>query len=78
MKVSARLVVNGNNIGTRIAEAPAAMWQPVFSANADCLAPLLRETAERLRLLADRLDDVEAVRALFAAANAGRRRLPPL
>ncbi len=63
---------------TRIAEAPAAMWQPVFSANADRLAPLLRETAERLRLLADHLDDAEAVRALFAAANAGRRRLPPL
>lgn len=63
---------------TRIAESPAAMWQPVFAANADRLAPLVRETAARLAALADRLDDADAVRALFAAANAGRRRLPPL
>ena len=45
----------------------------------------LAESSERIdlildypSLLADRLDDAEAVRALFAAANAGRRRLPPL
>jgi hypothetical protein len=39
-----------------------------------------RETAARLAALADRLDDADAdaVRALFTAANAGRRRLPPL
>ena len=65
---------------TRIAEGPAGMWQPVFASNADRLAPLVRETAARLAALADRLDDADAdaVRALFAAANAGRRRLPPL
>lgn len=63
---------------TRIAEGPAAMWQPVFASNADQLAPLVREAATRLRALADHLDDADAVRALFAAANAGRRRLPPL
>lgn len=65
---------------TRIAEGPAAMWQPVFASNADRLAPLVRETATRLLALADRLDDADddAVRALFTAANAGRRRLPPL
>lgn len=63
---------------TRIAESPAGMWQPVFAANADRIAPLVREAAARLTALADRLDDAEAVRALFAAANAGRRRLPPL
>lgn len=63
---------------TRIAEGPAGMWQPVFAANADQLAPLVRETAARLAALADRLDDAAAVRALFAAANAGRRRLPPI
>jgi len=65
---------------TRIAEGPAGMWQPVFASNADQLAPLVRETAARLTALADRLDDADAdaVRALFAAANAGRRRLPPL
>lgn len=65
---------------TRIAEAPASMWQPIFSSNADRLAPLVRETAARLLALAEALDqvDAEAVRALFSAANAGRRRLPPL
>lgn len=63
---------------TRIAESPASMWQPVFAANADQLAPLVRAAAARLAALADGLDDADAVRALFAAANAGRRRLPPL
>ncbi len=63
---------------TRIAEGPAAMWRPVFAANADLLAPLVREAARRLQDLAGRLDDAAAVEALFQAANAGRRRLPPL
>jgi hypothetical protein len=56
------------------------MWQPVFASNADLLAPLVRASAARLLALADALDaaDAGAVRALFAAANAGRRRLPPL
>lgn len=63
---------------TRIAEGPASMWQPIFAANADVLAPLVRETASRLHELADRLADPAAVHALFTAANAGRRRLPPL
>lgn len=63
---------------TRIAEGPAQMWQPVFAANADRLAPLVRDTAARLAALADCLDDPDAVQALFAAANAGRRRLPPV
>ncbi len=65
---------------TRIAEGPVGMWQPVFAANADLLAPLVRETAARLHALADALDDADAdaVRTLFRNANAGRRRLPPL
>lgn len=65
---------------TRIAEGPVGMWQPVFASNADVLAPLVRATASRLHALAAALDDgdADAVRTLFAAANAGRRRLPPL
>jgi prephenate dehydrogenase len=63
---------------TRIAENSARMWQPIFAANADVLAPLVRETADRLQALASRLADADAVNALFAAANAGRRRVPPL
>lgn len=65
---------------TRIAEGPVAMWEPVFAANADLLAPLVRATAARLLALADALDEADAgaVQTLFAAANAGRRRLPPL
>lgn len=65
---------------TRIAEGPVGMWQPVFAANADLLAPLVRAAAARLHALADALDeaDAEAVRTLFRHANDGRRRLPPL
>lgn len=63
---------------TRIAEGPVGMWQPVFAANADLLAPLVRDTAARLLALAGQLEDAAAVHTLFAAANAGRRRLPPL
>lgn len=64
---------------TRIAEGPVAMWQPVFAANADRLAPLVRDVAARLLDLAGALDrgDAAAVHALFRAANAGRRRLDP-
>ena len=63
---------------TRIAEGAVTMWQPIFAANADVLAPLVREAGMRLQDLAARLADPGAVQALFAAANAGRRRLPPL
>jgi prephenate dehydrogenase len=63
---------------TRIAEGPATMWQPIVAANADVLAPLVRDAAARLAALADRLTDAGAVRALFAAANTGRERLPPV
>jgi prephenate dehydrogenase len=65
---------------TRIAEGPADMWQPIFAANADRLAPLVRETAARLLALADGLDaaDSARVRTLFRDANAGRRRLASL
>ena len=62
---------------TRIAEGPSSMWQPIFAANADLLAPLVRETAARLYALANCLDDPDAVQALFAAANRARRRLDP-
>lgn len=62
---------------TRVAESAASMWQPIFAANADRLAPLVREAAERLHAIADGLADPEAMIALFATANAARRRLPP-
>lgn len=63
---------------TRVAESAASMWQPILAANADRLAPLLRDAADRLHAIADRLGDPQAVDAFFAAANAGRRRLPRL
>jgi prephenate dehydrogenase len=63
---------------TRIAESSARMWQPIFAANADVLAPLVRESADRLQAIASALGDADAVNALFAAANAGRRRIPSL
>jgi prephenate dehydrogenase len=63
---------------TRIAESSARMWQPIVAANADLLAPLVRDTADRLQAVAAALTDADAVNALFAAANAGRRRVPSL
>lgn len=63
---------------TRIAEGPASMWQPIFAANADAIAPLVHAMAARLNDLAADLTDRAAVQALFTAANAGRQRLPPL
>ena len=73
-----RAAAGGLRDSTRIAEGSAAMWQPIFAANADALAPLIRDVAQRLVALAGQLDDPVAVRALFDAANAGRRRIPPV
>lgn len=63
---------------TRVAESAASMWQPILTANADQVAPLVREAAGRLMAIADGLTDADTVRAFMAAANAGRRRLPRL
>lgn len=60
---------------TRLASSSAAMWASVLASNADAVAPLLRETAALLDVLADRLADPTAVGEAFAAANAARAQL---
>ncbi|MEP7118534.1 MAG: prephenate dehydrogenase/arogenate dehydrogenase family protein [Acidobacteriota bacterium] len=62
---------------TRLASSSAEVWQPLVAANADHLAPLLIDLADRLRAAAAELGDGPAVAELFAAANRARRRLEP-
>jgi prephenate dehydrogenase len=62
---------------TRLAASDGALWQSIFSSNADELRPLLREMSARLTRLADELDDAAAVRDLFATASRTRATLEP-
>lgn len=57
---------------TRLAASPAAMWQSVLGSNSAELKPLIKYLASELAAFADRLDDPEAVRALFDEANRAR------
>ena len=52
----------------------AAVWESVLATNAAALRPLLGAVAAELTDLAGRLDDRDAVAALFAAANRYRAR----
>lgn len=60
---------------TRLAASPAAIWQSVLASNAHELKPLLKYLAAELASFADRLEDPEAVRALFDEANRARASL---
>ncbi len=53
---------------TRLAQSHAAMWESVLASNSRELKPLLRVLAAELVTLSDRLDDRDAVRALFDEA----------
>jgi prephenate dehydrogenase len=66
---------NGLRDTTRLAAGSGEMWSSILSTNRDAIGPLLVTLADQLRTLAARLDDPEAVRAVFDAANAHRRRL---
>jgi prephenate dehydrogenase len=65
------LAVAGRGLAdtTRLAGSPAALWEGVLAHNADEVAPLLRALAADLAAIAEALDDAEAVRRLFEAAN---------
>lgn len=53
---------------TRLAQSHAAIWESVLASNSQELKPLLRVLAAELVNLSDRLDDRDAVRALFDEA----------
>jgi prephenate dehydrogenase len=54
---------------TRLAASQAAMWESVLASNAHELKPLLKYLASELATMADNLEDRQAVRDLFDAAN---------
>jgi prephenate dehydrogenase len=60
---------NGLRDTTRLAASDAAVWQSILSSNARELKPLLKYFASELASIADRLDDHDAIRALFDEAN---------
>lgn len=66
---------NGLRDTTRLAASPAETWQSVLATNAHQLKPLLQYLASELASFADRLEDPEAVRALFDEANRARAAL---
>ena len=66
---------NGLRDTTRLAAGSADIWSSILATNRDAMRPLLLTLSDRLRALADRLDDPQAVRTLFDAANLHRRRL---
>jgi prephenate dehydrogenase len=53
---------------TRLAGSDAAVWQSILATNSQEIKPLLKRLAAELDTLADRLEDPEAVRRLFAEA----------
>jgi prephenate dehydrogenase len=64
---------------TRLADGDFGMWREIVHGNAARLAPLLRDLAARASAAADAVaSNPDALGELFAAANAARRRLPPL
>ena len=60
---------------TRLAASPADVWQSVLASNNHQLKPLLKYLAAELLSCAERLDDPDAVRALFDEANRARAAL---
>jgi len=60
---------------TRLAASAASMWESMLATNADALGPLVKALAAELNQIGDALDDRDATRRLFGAANAYRRRL---
>jgi prephenate dehydrogenase len=66
---------NGLRDTTRLAGSTSAMWESILSSNSHELRPLLKYLASELAAFADRLEDPEAVRKLFAEANRAKASL---
>jgi prephenate dehydrogenase len=60
---------------TRLASSAASMWESVLASNAAEIRPLLLAAAKEITEIAGQLEDPEAVRRLFTAANRYRDRL---
>jgi len=67
---------NGLKDTTRLAASRAEMWQGILSTNSAELRPLLKYYATELSLLADHLDDPEAIKKLFDEATRAKASLP--
>jgi prephenate dehydrogenase len=59
---------NGLRDTTRLAASRPDVWQSILASNSAELKPLLKYYATELSLLADRLDDPEAIKKLFDEA----------
>lgn len=63
---------------TRLADSDPALWADIILRNADALAPVLRDIARRVELVADAADsaDTAAVTAAIRAGGTARAALP--
>jgi prephenate dehydrogenase len=59
---------NGLRDTTRLAASRPEMWQSILATNREELKPLIKYFASELSSFADRLEDPDAVRALFEEA----------
>ncbi len=66
---------NGLRDTTRLASSQAETWQGVLSSNSRELKPLMKHLASELTSFAERLEDPDAVRALFDEANRAKSSL---
>lgn len=60
---------NGLRDTTRLAASSSEMWESILASNSHELKPLLKYLASELAMIADRLEDRDAVRKLFDEAN---------
>jgi prephenate dehydrogenase len=67
---------NGLRDSTRLAASRPEMWQSVLATNSAELKPLLKYYATELSLIADRLDDPEAIKQLFDEAARAKASCP--
>ena len=61
---------------TRLADSRPEMWQGILATNSAELKPLLKYYATELSLIADRLDDPEAIKQLFEEAARAKAACP--
>jgi prephenate dehydrogenase len=54
---------------TRLAASESSMWASILATNAGELRPLLQQCGDRLRAIAEHIDDPDEVRRLFDTAN---------
>jgi len=60
---------------TRLASSPVDIWRDICATNADDIRPALAALIDSLSTLRDRLDDEDALPALFESAQSWRERI---